>query len=158
MKYLTFILTLFLLIPTQAHALSCASLGIEHSIRNADTIFIGRITQIDSILTNDKVNELTAHVEKAYKGVENGETITIYQHHWINRQEDWSESEGDQKRGLFILSKSPSSNTPMVFLSPKDVYFIGMCGFPYWEASEQHIDIVKKALADNVTDEGDAQN
>lgn len=162
MKYLTLVLTLLVFIPTQAKALSCVGPDIQRSLGGSDTIFIGRITEIGGIMGDKNINELSAIVEQPYLGAEEGETITIYQKHWINRQPDWKESEDEQKRGLFIMSKRKSSDTPVKFLLPQDIYFFGMCSYPGWSADEANLKAVEEFLeqkqSDHVTPEDETPN
>lgn len=162
MKYLAFILTLLVFIPNQANALSCVAPDIQRSLGGSDTIFIGRITQIGGIMSDKNINELTAIVEQPYLGVKEGETITIYQKHWINRKPDWKESKSEQKRALFIMNKRKSTDTPVKFLLPQDIYFFGMCTYPGWSVDDVNLKAVEEYLeqkqSDHVTHEGETPN
>ncbi len=144
-KIASYIPFLFLIafIAHPAFALSCIQPSLERELTQADIVFHGSVLKVEGSKVGDTVNKITVLVETPILNVEEGDLITIYHHHWMQRSKDWEETDGEERHGIFALKKIEDTEPYFGTKLAGGAYVIGMCESLYFEETKENLDLLE---------------
>lgn len=126
---------------------------LKDQIEKADAIFEGHVIKKEhnsGIRSSEDgyepvLQRTTIFVDKAYKGVKAGDTITLlidfYPFPGFQEREDWTPKEGDQESGLFALPKANKKMREKFNLDNK-TYSTYMCDELLWPPTPENLKLV----------------
>lgn len=138
-----------ILFSSPAFALSCVAPSLERDLENADIIFHGSIQKVEASKLDETINKITVTVESPILNVKEGDVITIYHKHWLQREKDWEESETERRHGIFALNKMSDTTVYQGTKIEGDVYYVGMCGQLYFPEIEENLELLEKVQPEN---------